>query len=111
MRGEAGSLLAGAGAMYIFGKCCQHVSNIHLSGNGDHGQEVQVPSKDKLLNIIDYQGMVVKNMLMVLVAELYTLARGVKERMADKGEWLYMIGLCISLLNKSEKLFTVYVLG
>ena len=70
-----------------------------------------MPSKDELLNIIDYQGMVVENTLMVLMAELYTLARGVKERMADKSEWLYMIGLCISLLNKSKKLFTVYVLG
>ena len=50
----------------------------------------------------------VENMLMVLTVELYTLERGVRKRMTGKSELLYMIVLCISLLNKSEKLFIVY---
>ena len=47
-------------------------------------------------------------MLMVLTVELYTLERGARKRMAGKSELLYRIGLCISLLNKSKKLFIVY---
>ena len=39
--------------------------------------------------------MVVENMVVVLTVELYTLAKGVRSRVTDKSELLYMIGLCI----------------
>ena len=64
-----------------------------------------IQSEDELLNII---GQMVENMLMVLTVELYTLERGARKRMAGKSELLYRNGLCISLLNKSKKLFIVY---
>ena len=45
---------------------------------------------------------------MLMVLTLYTLERGARRRTAGKSELLYRIGLCISLLNKSKKLFIVY---
>ena len=51
----------------------------------------------------------VENVMEVETTELYTLAKGVRSRVTGNSELLYMIGLCICLLNKSENLFTVYV--
>ena len=50
----------------------------------------------------------VKNMMVVLTVERYTMAKGVSARMTGKSKLLYMIGLCICVLNKSENLVTVY---
>ena len=52
-------------------------------------------SEDELFNILDCQDIVVENMVVVLTVELYTLAKGVRSRVTDKSELLYMIGLCI----------------
>ena len=62
-----------------------------------------------MFNILACQDMVVENMVVVLTVELCTMAKGVCTRMTGKSKLLYMIGLCICLLNKSENLFTVYV--
>ena len=39
--------------------------------------------------------MVVENMVEIVTVELYTLAKGVRSRVTDKSEFLYMMGLCI----------------
>ena len=47
-------------------------------------------------------------MVVVLTVERYTMAKGVSARMTGKSKLLYMIELCICVLNKSENLVTAY---
>ena len=49
-----------------------------------------IRNEDELINFLDCQGMVEKDVMVVMTVELYTLAKGVRAGVASKSELLYI---------------------
>ena len=71
-----------------------------------YSQESRV--RKTYFNILTGQDRMVKNMMVVLTVERYTMAKGVSARVTGKNKVLYMIDLCMCVLNKSGNLVTAY---